>query len=158
MRFLMLNWRDPLNPKSGGAERVSLAYLAALKRRGHEVWWFANEYPGCRPGDEVEGIRIGGAGGRGFDLPGVACIGRNRGLSGDRPANGLPWFAPCWCGTHCVAYIHEVQGPIWKAFYSCDQHDWAVAGAVDSEWFGTMPFWTPSESTRRALNARGIAN
>src|SRR5205814_4761488 len=28
MRFLMLNWRDPRNPLSGGAERVTLGYLA----------------------------------------------------------------------------------------------------------------------------------
>ena len=46
MRFLMLNWRDPRNPKSGGAERVSQAYLGALLERGHEVWWFANDFPG----------------------------------------------------------------------------------------------------------------
>jgi len=31
MRFLMLNWRDPSNPKAGGAERVTEAYLAALR-------------------------------------------------------------------------------------------------------------------------------
>ena len=30
LRFLMLNWRDPQNPASGGAERVSLAYLLSL--------------------------------------------------------------------------------------------------------------------------------
>ena len=34
MRFLMLSWRDPKNPKGGGAERVSKAYLAELVRRG----------------------------------------------------------------------------------------------------------------------------
>ena len=33
MRFLMLNWRDPGNPLAGGAERVTLGYLAALVRR-----------------------------------------------------------------------------------------------------------------------------
>ena len=38
MRFLMLNWRDPKNPLAGGAERVTLAYLAALVGRGHEVF------------------------------------------------------------------------------------------------------------------------
>ena len=33
MRFLMLNWRDPRNPKAGGAERVTQAYLEALIER-----------------------------------------------------------------------------------------------------------------------------
>ena len=38
MRFLMLNWRDPRNPKPGGAEQVSRAYLGALAERGHGEW------------------------------------------------------------------------------------------------------------------------
>jgi hypothetical protein len=49
MRFLMLNWRDPRNPLAGGAERVSLAYLRELLRRGHEVFWFANDFAGALP-------------------------------------------------------------------------------------------------------------
>ncbi len=47
MRFLMLNWRDPKNPLAGGAERVTAGYLSALKQRGHEVFWFANHFPGA---------------------------------------------------------------------------------------------------------------
>ena len=31
--------------------------------------------------------------------------------------HGIPWYAPWWCGTNCIAYIHEVLGPIWDAFY-----------------------------------------
>jgi hypothetical protein len=58
LRFLMLNWRDPENPASGGAERVSLAYLSALSSRGHDVWWFANAYPGCEQESSVDGVRI----------------------------------------------------------------------------------------------------
>jgi len=46
MRFLMLNWRDPKNPISGGAERVTLAHLLALVERGHEVYWFTYDFPG----------------------------------------------------------------------------------------------------------------
>ena len=46
MRFLMLNWRDPKNPLAGGAERVTLAYLKELVRRGHEVYWFTCD-SGC---------------------------------------------------------------------------------------------------------------
>ena len=68
MRFLMVNWRDPENPQSGGAERVSRAYLAALKGRGHEVFWFANEFPGCRPEEIIEGIQVVRGGGRGTSV------------------------------------------------------------------------------------------
>ena len=37
MRFLMLNWRDPRNPLSGGAERVTQGYLTALESRGRRT-------------------------------------------------------------------------------------------------------------------------
>ena len=52
----MLNWRDPGNPKAGGAERVSQAYLGALVEKGREVFWFANDFPGGEPADAVRGI------------------------------------------------------------------------------------------------------
>src|SRR5438045_6188847 len=65
MRFLMLNWRDPHNPQAGGAERVTLGYLAALAKRGHEVYWFAYSYPGARANDEIEGVHIVRGGGVG---------------------------------------------------------------------------------------------
>ena len=68
MRFLMLNWRDPMNPKSGGAERVSQAYLGALVERGHEVCWFANDFPGAEPAETVRGIKIVRGGGKGTSV------------------------------------------------------------------------------------------
>ena len=63
MRFLMLNWRDPKNPLAGGAERVSLAYLAALVQRGHEVCSFTHAYPGAPAEEVVDGIRYVRSGG-----------------------------------------------------------------------------------------------
>ena len=68
MRFLMLNWRDPRNPQSGGAERVSQAYLAALVKRGHEAFWFANRFAGCSPEDLIDGIKIARGGGKGTSV------------------------------------------------------------------------------------------
>ncbi|NJN06038.1 MAG: glycosyltransferase family 4 protein, partial [Rhodobacteraceae bacterium] len=64
MRYLMLNWRDPFSPLSGGAERVTHAHLAELARRGHEVFWFANAWPGCAPTDVLDGVRIVRGGGK----------------------------------------------------------------------------------------------
>ena len=68
MRFLMLNWRDPRNPISGGAERVSLAYLKELARRGHEVSWFANDFPGGAREEIFDGIQIVRGGGKGSSV------------------------------------------------------------------------------------------
>lgn len=159
MRFLMLNWRDPRNPMSGGAERVSRAYLSALQERGHEVFWFANDFPGGAPEEMVDQIKIVRGGGRGTSVRKAIQWYRRQ------PAfdlvidqhHGIPWFAPWWSGTNCVAYIHEVLGPIWDAFYR-----WPLStiGRWQEAWthwlYRKIPFWTPSESTRRALLSHGV--
>lgn len=155
----MLNWRCPSNPAAGGAERVSLAYLAALVRRGHEVFWFANHYPGALPHEEFERIHIVRGGGK------VTSILRAIQWYRRQPRfdlvidqhHGISWFAPWWCGTNCVAYIHEVLGPIWHVFYP------GLSGKIGrwqerwTHWlYRNVPFWVPSESTRRALQAHGV--
>jgi glycosyltransferase involved in cell wall biosynthesis len=159
MRFLMLNWRDPINPKSGGAERVTQAYLAELKRRGHEVYWYANEFPGCRPGDEVEGVQIVRGGGSGSSVIQARrwCRAQARFDLVIDQHHGIPWYAPWWAGTSCVAYIHEVLGPIWDAFYP-----WPICsvGRIQERWthwwYRNVPFWTPSDSTRKSLLSNGV--
>jgi glycosyltransferase involved in cell wall biosynthesis len=159
MRFLMLNWRDPRNPKSGGAERVSQAYLGALLERGHEVWWYANDFPGGAPAETVSGIRIARGGGKGTSiLKAIQWYRRQQpfDLVIDQH-HGLPWYAPWWSGTNCVAYIHEVLGPVWNAFYS-----WPLnrIGQWQERWthwaYRAVPFWTPSDSTKIVLHKHGV--
>jgi len=159
VRFLMLNWRDPRNPKAGGAERVTLAHLAALVERGHEAYWFANNFPGAEPTDAVRGVRIVRGGGRGTSVLAALKWYRRQprfDLVLDQH-HGIPWYAPWWCGTNCVAYIHEVLGPIWNAFYS-----WPLSaiGRWQERWtlrfYRNVPFWTPSESTRTMLEQLGV--
>jgi len=159
MRFLMLNWRDPHNPKSGGAERVTLAYLAALVERGHEVAWFANDFPGAAPEEVIQGIRIVRGGGCGTSVLAARRWYRQQprfDLVMDQH-HGIPWYAPWWCGTNHVAYIHEVLGPIWSAFYS-----WPVSqfGRWQERWthwlYRRVPFWTACESTVSCLRSHGV--
>lgn len=159
MRFLMLNWRDPLNPISGGAERVSLAYLSGLVRRGHEVYWFTYDFPGGRRQDVVNDIRIIRGGGKGSAVIKAIQWYRRQphfDLVIDQH-HGIPWYAPWWCKTRCVAYIHEVLGPIWNAFYT-----WPLSeiGRLQECWthrfYRNVPFWTPSECTRRILERHGV--
>jgi glycosyltransferase involved in cell wall biosynthesis len=161
MRFLMLNWRDPRNPRAGGAERVTLGYLAALVRRGHEVFWFTHEFPGGASEEVIEGIKIVRRGGIGGSI-----VHARRWYRQQEPFNlvidqhhGLPWYAPWWCRTRCVAYIHEVLGPIWNAFY---RWPWNVIGRRQERWthwlYRNVPFWTACESTRDCLLKHGVRN
>ena len=159
MRFLMLNWRDPKNPLAGGAERVTLAYLVALAGRGHEVFWYANDFPGAAREEVIDGINIIRGGGKGTSILKAIRWYRRQ----DRfdlvidQHHGIPWFAPWWAGTNCVAYIHEVLGPIWNAFYPWPLN---TIGRWQERWthslYRRVPFWTPSESTRRILRQHGI--
>jgi glycosyltransferase involved in cell wall biosynthesis len=159
LRFLMLNWRDPKNPLAGGAERVTLAYLAALARRGHEVFWFANAFPGCAPTDLIEGVQIVRAGGMGTSV--LKAVGWYRrqprfNLVMDQH-HGIPFYAPWWCGTNCVAYIHEVLGPIWNAFYPWPA---SAIGRWQERWthwlYRRVQFWTASECTKEILLREGV--
>ena len=161
MRFLMLNWRDPRNPISGGAERVSLAYLKELVRRGHEVFWFANDFPGGAAEEMFEGIKIIRGGGKGssiFKARQWYQPQKHFDLVIDQH-HGIPWYAPWWCRTNCVAYIHEVLGPIWNSFYPWPT---SAVGQWQERWthwlYRRVPFWTPSDSTRKILQEHGVKN
>ena len=159
MRFLMLNWRDPHNPLSGGAERVTQAYLAALAERGHEAWWFANSFEGAAREDSVQGIRIVRGGGRGSSVLSAVSWYRSQkpfDLVIDQH-HGIPWYAPWWCRTNCISYIHEVLGPIWRSFYP-----WPISsiGRTQERWthwlYRNVPFWVGCESAKRSLQEHSV--
>lgn len=159
MRFLMLNWRDPKNPLAGGAERVTQAYMADLARRGHEVYWFANSFPGCSETEDFDGVHFVRGGGKGTSI-----IKARRWFRGQQPFDlvidqhhGIPWFAPWWCRTNCVSFIHEVLGPIWSVFYP-----WPVSslGRWQERWthwaYRNVQFWTASQCTKTILHSHGV--
>jgi glycosyltransferase involved in cell wall biosynthesis len=159
MRFLMLSWRDPSNPLSGGAERVTLAYLAALKERGHEVFWYANDFPGGAAAEVIQGVQIVRGGGYGTSvLKAIRWYRRQKpfDLVMDQH-HGIPWLAPWWAKTNCVSYLHEVLGPIWSSFYP-----WPVSAIGRFQervvhWlYRNTRFWVGSQSTQKALHARGV--
>lgn len=155
----MLNWRDPRNPLAGGAERVTLAYLAALVRRGHEVWWFSNDFPGATREETIEGVRIIRSGNRFTSWLAARrwCRQQSRFDLVLDQHHGIPWFAPWWCGAHCIAYIHEVLGPVWNSFYP-----WPISalGRCQERWthwfYRRVPFFTASRFTKEELLRRGV--
>jgi glycosyltransferase involved in cell wall biosynthesis len=155
----MLNWRDPENPLSGGAERVTRGYLAALAARGHDVFWFANEFAGCAPEATIDQIHIVRGGGKGTSILKAREWHRKQqrfDLVIDQH-HGIPWYAPWWSGTNCIAYIHEVLGPIWDSFY---RFPWNVIGKQQERWtqwlYRNVLFWTACESTRDDLMRNGV--
>ena len=159
MRFLMLNWRDPKNPLSGGAERVTMGYLKGLLERGHECYWFANAFPNALAEETIQGVRIIRGGGKGGSILAVRRWYRKQlwfDLVIDQH-HGLPWFAPWWCGTNCVAYVHEVLGPIWDVFYRRPTSTIGKWQERRIHWlYRRVTFWTASNSTREGLSRHGV--
>lgn len=155
----MLNWRDPRNPLAGGAERVTLAFMKGLIERGHKVDWFTFAFPGCSLEEEIDGVRIRREGG----IITSQLAARRWYRSQERydlvidQHHGIPWFAPWWCRTHCIAYIHEVLGPIWSSFYRWPT---SAIGRWQERWtqwlYRRVVFWVPSDSTRQALARHGV--
>ncbi|HEX5220226.1 MAG TPA: glycosyltransferase family 4 protein [Verrucomicrobiae bacterium] len=159
MRFLMLNWRDPQNPLAGGAERVTHAYLADLARRGHEVYWFANSFPGCQESEDFDGVHLVRGGGKGTSVLKARHWYRRQerfDLVIDQH-HGIPWYAPFWCRTNCVSYVHEVLGPIWNAFYPWPINSLGRWQERWTQWFyREVPFWTASQCTKEILHLHGV--
>ena len=159
MRFLMLNWRDPSSPLAGGAERVSLGYLTALAERGHEVYWFANEFSGGAPSERLGDVQIIRGGGVGTSILRARRWMRQESkfdLVIDQH-HGIPWFAPWWSQTRTVSFIHEVLGPIWHSFYPAPV---AWVGRLQERFmlwsYRSVPFWSACPSTERALRDLGV--
>ena len=161
LSFLMLNWRDPENPTAGGAERVTLRHMVELVRRGHKVIWFANLFEGAETETEIEGIKIVRGGKPGTSIFHAFLCNRKYGpfdLVIDQH-HGIPWFAQWWSSTRCIAYIHEVLGPIWESFYR-----WPLSSIGQTQeklihqFYCDVPFWTVSESTRLQLMQEGVVD
>ena len=159
MRFLMLNWRDPRNPLAGGAERVTLAFLRDLVGRGHDVDWFTFHFSGAPPEEQIDGIRILRAGGV-FSAILAARRWYRRQPRYDLVIDqhhGIPWYAPWWSGVPTLGYIHEVLGPIWSSFYRWPMSQLGPRQERWTHWlYRDVPFWVPSDSTRRALLRHGV--
>ena len=58
MNILIFNWRDPKNPKSGGAEIVTFEHAKRWVARGHKVWWFTSSFKGALSHEVIEDVHI----------------------------------------------------------------------------------------------------
>ena len=59
MRVLFLSWRDPRNPRAGGAELYTHEVARRLVARGDSVEWFVASFPGAAPHDPRGRLRMG---------------------------------------------------------------------------------------------------
>ena len=162
LSILILNWRDPLDVRAGGAEVYHDEVARAWVAKGHRVTWFCPRVEG-RPDDEVRhGIHFMRRGSRWsvyrlarrhlrtlddgeFDV--ILEVINTRPFEAARSAPDIP----------TVAFVHQVANEVWL-------HQSPLPIALTGKYLlepvwlrrcRTMPTLVVSESTRRSLVDRG---
>ncbi len=163
MRILILNWRDPNNPKAGGAEVVNLALARRWVAAGHEVTWFSGAFRGAASEDNIDGVRILRRG-RPWNVHWWALWAYLRGtlrgydLVVDQ-IHGFGFLTPLYVRAPKLALIYEVAGKIWFKMYPLPV---ALAGYLLERpllrLYRNTPFFTLADSTREDLVRVGISD
>lgn len=163
MNILLLNWRDPLNPKSGGAEKLNMHILAPLLKRGDSVTWYAMRTKDLPDSSSYQGIHII--------------------RSGNILTHYIMWPFSLWAGKfgkvdliidsiHGTGYLSSVFAPFTrKLVLICEvaQNIWdemypfpisnigRLWERVMFRFYKNNIFWTISNSTKKDLIKFGIS-
>jgi glycosyltransferase involved in cell wall biosynthesis len=161
-RVLVLNERDPLHPRAGGAE----VHVAQISRRlaalGYEITQLACSFPGAAEEQEIDGLRVRRLGALATYYPrAVAATAREtRGGAFDvvvEHLNKVPFCAAAYAAAPVIAVNHHLFGR--SAFL---QAAWPIAAAVVAverlipRVYRRVDFLAVSESSRQDLIERGV--
>lgn len=160
MNILILNWRDPKNPKSGGAEIVTLEHAKAWVKEGNKVTWFTSRFDGSKKSEEIEGINIVR---RGNSLtvylltPFFYFFSKTKFDIVVDEIHGLPFFTPIFAKIPKIAFIHEVADEIWDYMFPFPIN--VIGKIIEPLYFKlykNIKFWTDADSAIDDLVKRGI--
>lgn len=161
MNILILNWRDPKNPKSGGAEIVTMEHAKAWVKNGHKVTWFASKFPKSKKQEIIDGVNIVRRGNSVSVLlraPFFYLFSKNKFDIVIDEIHGLPFWTPFYVRKPKIAFIHEVADKIWDYMYPFPVN--VIGKLIESFYFKLYKkekFWTDADSTIEDLvNKHGI--
>lgn len=58
LRILILNWRDPKHPSSGGAELLTQEIAKRWVKAGHHVTWFCSSFKNAKSTESIDGVEF----------------------------------------------------------------------------------------------------
>lgn len=160
MNILILNWRDTKNPKSGGAEIVTLEHAKAWVKRGHNVTWLTSKFENSKDKEKIQGVNIVR---RGSFLtvflhaPFYYLISKIKFDLVIDEIHGIPFFTPLFVKTPKIAFIHEVADEIWDYMFPFPINK--IGRFIEPLYFKLykdVKFWTDAESTIDDLVSKGI--
>ena len=160
MNILILNWRDPKNPKSGGAEIVTMEHAKAWVKNGHSVTWFTSKFKDAKNEEKIQGINIVRRGNFitvYFLAPLYYFFSKNKFDLVIDEIHGLPFFTPLYVRQPKIAFIHEVADEIWDFMYPFPINK--IGKAIEPLYFKlykNIKFWTDADSTIDDLVNKGI--
>jgi glycosyltransferase involved in cell wall biosynthesis len=113
MKILIINWQDRTNPDAGGAEVHLHEIFSRVAALGHQVTLYCSTYPGARPEETIDGIRVIREGGRNVFNFYVPYRYRTRFLREGYDVviddmNKIPFFTPLYVRTAHVGLIHHL--------------------------------------------------
>lgn len=120
MNILLLNWRDPKNPKAGGAEIVTMQHAKAWVKAGHRVVWFASQFENAKSKEIIDNVEIIRRGNSitvflyAFFFYFFSKIKFDIVID---EIHGIPFFTPLFVRKPKIAFIHEVADEIWDYMY-----------------------------------------
>ena len=118
MNILVLGWRDPKHPTSGGAEQVMHEHMKGWVRQGHLVTLFSSHFKNAKRKENLDGIEIIR---HGYQLLGVHAVAFFWYFFGNHKKfdlvvdqfHGIPFFTPLYVRSKKLAVIQEVAREVW---------------------------------------------
>lgn len=160
MNILILNWRDPKNPKSGGAEIVTLEHAKAWIKAGNTVTWFTSKFKDAKDRETIQGVNIVR---RGSFLsvflyaPLYYLFSKHKFDLVVDEIHGIPFFTPLYVRKPKIAFIHEVADEIWDYMFPFPISK--LGKLIEPLYFKlyrNVKFWTDANSTIDDLEKKGI--
>ncbi len=160
MRILFVSWRDLSHPNAGGSEVVVDKLASELARRGHHTELVCGGPASAEGPPRAYPVTV--AGGTYSQYVRAPLEYRRHHRDTDlvvEVVNGMPYFSPFWRRGARLALVHHVHDDQWNHYFP---RPVAAAGRtvecrVMPAVYRTTHFLTISASTRRALEAIGIA-
>ncbi len=170
MKILIMSWRGPQHPRSGGAEIVNHEHAKSWVEAGHEVILFTSYFKGGKQVDNIDGINIIRRGNDlTFSVVWKAFLwylfenNKKFDLVVDH-FHGWPFFTPFYIRSRKVAFIHEVARNVWKFNpYSfplnkiAEYIGYIFEPSIIFVLYFFTHFITVSESTKKSLMNWGVS-
>lgn len=161
MNILIFNWRDPKNPKSGGAEIVTFEHAKAWVKAGHRVDWFASSFPGSSESESMEGVSVIRRGSEmTVHFKALIFYLFFKKIQYDiiiDEIHGLPFFTPWYVRVPKIIFIHEIAGIIWDYMYPFPLN--IIGKQLEKLYlyfYKSQNFWVDAPSTADELISFGI--